>query len=157
MREDWMRDISGLGGLPIYLVAALTAFAIGEKSLAYQLAAGLGFGYLATVLIRLAWFRKRPEAQKYKNWLEKIDASSFPSLHAMRSAVFWSLLALFFNQIALYLAFAVVIISIAWTRVWLKRHHPSDVAAGLAIGLALAYFVAQNAGVWMALAAMVGL
>ena len=157
MKEDWMRDISGLGGLPIYLVAFIVAFVLGERSLAYNLAAGLGFGYLITVILRAVWFRQRPEAQKYRNILEKIDASSFPSLHSMRSAVFLSLLAIFFNQIALYIVFAVVILSIAWSRFWLKRHYLSDIVAGLLIGLGIAYLVAQNAGLWLAIAAAIGL
>jgi len=40
---------------------------------------------LLVVLIKWAYFKERPKKKKYDNWIEKIDASSFPSGHTART------------------------------------------------------------------------
>ena len=79
MREEFLRDLSSFGGMPIYLVVMTLAFFYNQLLLS-QLFFGLISAYAITTFFRITYFKNRPEKQKYKNWLERIDASSFPSL-----------------------------------------------------------------------------
>lgn len=138
MRSENLQDISSLGGNPAYIGVAVLFWLLGNADLAYRLAAALALCYLATTLLRIAFFRERPDRQKYKNLLERIDASSFPSLHSMRAAVWATTTAMFFNQPVVWLLAAAMSIAVAATRVMLGRHHRSDAAAGLVIGVFIA-------------------
>lgn len=141
VREETIRDITSFGGLPLYLAMGVFFLFIGEALLAVRLAAGLIIGYAVVVFFRAAYFKERPKAQKYSNFIYKLDASSFPSLHALRSAVLWPLIALSYGMAALYVLAAVIIIAVAWTRVRQKRHYPVDVGFGALFGLLIAYGV----------------
>ena len=141
MRKDNYRDFSAFGGLPIYIVILIIFFAISEMLALKQLAAGLAIAYIITTFFRIAYFKQRPAKQKYNNFIEKIDASSFPSLHAMRSAILGVILAGYFANILLTVVFALCIIGVAITRVLLKRHDPVDVSAGMIIGLAVGFVI----------------
>lgn len=138
MREENIRDISSLGGNPVYVAVAVLFWLFGYPQVAYQLAAGLALCYLTTTILRIAFFRQRPKKQQFRNVLEKIDASSFPSLHSMRAAVLSTAIAMFFSQPAVWLLAAVTAASVAATRVMLMRHHRTDAIAGLIIGAAIA-------------------
>ena len=137
MREDNYRDISAFGGLPIYLAVILVFFAIKNYTVVFQLALGLVLAYGLTTFFRLAYFKQRPEKQKYKNWWQKIDASSFPSLHSIRAALLAVVFSVFFLNFLLYVMFAVAALGVAVTRILLKRHDKIDAAAGLIIGLVI--------------------
>ncbi len=157
IREDNIRDISALGWLPFYIAVMLWFFATNNKIMLYELALSLLLCYAITIAIRLVYFKKRPDAdrrlntqakddlrssssevvmhsQKYKNIFEKIDASSFPSLHAMRAGALGVIVAAFFNNIVITAAALVMIGAVGATRVMLRRHHPIDTTAGIAIG-----------------------
>jgi membrane-associated phospholipid phosphatase len=141
VREETIRDITSFGGLPFYLAIGFFFLFTGKAVLAVQMAGGLILSYAVTVLFRIAYFKQRPEPQKYTNFLYKLDASSFPSLHSIRSAALWSLMALSYEIAALYVLSAVIIIAVAWTRVKQKRHDPVDVSFGVLFGLLIAYGV----------------
>ncbi len=141
VREETIRDITSFGGLPLYIAIGFFFLFTGSPVLAVQLAAGLIFAYIITVFCRTVYFKQRPVPQKYANKFYKLDASSFPSLHALRSAVLWTLVALSYNAAALYVIAAVVIVTVAWTRIQQKRHDKVDVSFGVLFGLLIAYAV----------------
>ena len=141
VREETLRDITSFGGLPFYLALGFMFLLTGKAVLAVQMAAALVVGYAVTVFFRTVYFKKRPSEQNYTNFLYKLDASSFPSLHSLRGAMLWALIALTFNVAALYVMAAVIIVAIAWTRVKQKRHDPIDVSFGVIFGLLIAYGV----------------
>ncbi|MBI5332066.1 MAG: phosphatase PAP2 family protein [Candidatus Aenigmarchaeota archaeon] len=141
IKKDNYRDFSAFGGLPIYIMILMILYTIGEMPALKQLAAGLVIAYIITVFFRVFYFKQRPEKQKYKNFIEKIDAGSFPSLHAMRSAILGVVLASYFANVLLTVIFALCIIGVAITRVLLKRHDPVDVSAGMGIGLAVGFVI----------------
>ncbi len=134
IKEDNIRDISALGGLPFYIAVMLWFFAANNKAVLYELALSLLLCYAVTTAIRLVYFKKRPKEQSYKNIFEKIDASSFPSLHAMRAGALGVITAVFFNNVIITAAALVMIGAVGATRVMLRRHHPIDTTAGIAIG-----------------------
>ena len=135
---ELLQDIKALSGLPIFAVLIVLTFLLGEINLSGQLLLGLAFACTLTVIIRIVYFRERPDKQKYKSFLQKIDASSFPSLHAMRAAVLATILAVYFANILLTVIFILCAIGVATSRLLLKRHHFSDVFVGLVLGVILA-------------------
>lgn len=138
-KNELLQDIKALSGVPIYIAIILTTYLINIKELSIQLTIGLILAYAVTATIRLLHFVQRPDKQKYHNIIEKIDASSFPSLHAMRASTLATILALHFNNNILTTFFAITAIAIAKTRVLQKRHYPLDVIAGLILGVIVAY------------------
>lgn len=135
MRSDNLTDISAFGGLPIYLAVMLFFMLFGQLHIFTQLFISLGLAYAITTFFRIVYFRQRPDKQRYKNILERVDASSFPSLHAERATILAVTIALFFNTILLALLATLVAVAVALSRVMLKRHHITDVVAGVAFGL----------------------
>ena len=142
MLAEHLRDISGLGGLPVFVAAAVISYRLGEGTLPAMWAAGLSVGYLLAWAMRLAYFRPRPEPQAYATRLQRLDSNSFPSIHTMRSAVFWALLALHLRDNLVSAVAAVAILLVSLSRVWLRRHHPLDAAVGAILGVSVALAVA---------------
>jgi len=136
--KDLMQDVKALGGAPFFVLLVVISYGVGESRLASILLAGFIASLLLTASIRAVYFRQRPDKTKFRTWWEKIDASSFPSLHAMRA---FFLAALFSVEVPV-VWFGVVLFGIAsvvaYLRVKQKRHHVSDVIAGSVLGVILA-------------------
>jgi len=143
-KENFIRDTSAFGGLPIYFTIAFIALVLQKLSLFWQIAAGFIICYAVTTPIRAIYFKARPDKEKYTNWLTRLDASSFPSLHSMRVAVLAVVLANFFNSILITLAFAIAAIGAAIARVLMKKHYWSDIIAGAAIGIIIGFIMINN-------------
>ncbi len=138
MFKEFVRDISALGGLPVYFLAVIVFVFKQRYEYALSLIISFILVYALVVPIRLVYFRRRPDKQRHKGILSRIDASSFPSIHAARAAILGITLIYLFNNILFTIFAAIVILLAAWTRVWLKRHYASDVAVGLVLGAAAA-------------------
>jgi len=72
--------------------------------------------------------------------LEKIDAGSFPSIHASRISLVYFTLFNVTNLLSLKIAFISVIAVVAFSRVALKRHFWTDIIGGIVIGISI-YFI----------------
>lgn len=144
-KEEIWQDIKGLSGVPFFVVIIIIAFLLQEKTLACQLIIGLALAYAVTAVIRLAYFKRRPDKQGYHNFIEKIDASSFPSLHAMRAAVLATILSAFFESFWFTPLFALAAVAVAASRVMTKRHDVNDVLAGLIFGV-----IVGGISIWLA-------
>jgi len=142
--REFLEDVKAFGGLPIYL-ALISFFSIlGYFTISVRLAVGLFLAYVLTSSIRFVFFRQRPDKQKFKSVAQKIDASSFPSLHAMRASCLAILLILFFNNFWFTVISIIAAVCVALVRVIQKRHFASDVIAGLVFGVFVAW-----AAVWI--------
>ncbi len=138
-RDELMQDIKGLSGVPIFVVLIISFLLVGSRVLALQLLIGLILAYAVTSLIRIIHFRRRPDNETYGNFIEKVDASSFPSLHAMRAGVLATILSFWFSQLAII--FALCAIAVAASRVVTRRHYVSDVVVGLILGAVIGFGV----------------
>ena len=96
--------------------------------------------YLVTILIRSFYFKERPKKQEFSNYIEKIDASSFPSMHSIRGSIYTTLFFLNFNNTYLISLFFILMIIISFSRYINKKHHLSDILAGLLIGMLIGFF-----------------
>lgn len=132
---DWntLHDLSSLGGLPIFIVSIFLLYFSNEQ-LAGRLLISLLVCYVLISILRLAFFRERPIKKKYKNLFQKIDASSFPSLHAMRAGVLAVVFAKVFNNPLVTGFLVIAMIGVVIARVLLKKHWISDVVVGLVLG-----------------------
>jgi undecaprenyl-diphosphatase len=134
-----VRDVTSLGGVLLRNVFALAAVVallfMGLRREAALLALTVAGGWLAGFAIKVLVGRPRPEIVPH---LTEAGGASFPSGHSFNSAVVFIAVALAFatlstrQSVRLTVIAAAVALSlaVAWSRVWLGVHFPTDVAAG---------------------------
>ncbi len=124
-------------GIGWHLVALLTALR-GRPRRAAILSAGLlAESLVVDVALKSAFGRGRPEVDlNHRFALRRPRSASFPSGHASAAAFASTYLATPNNAPVVASAAAVV----AWSRVHVGVHHPSDVAGGLVVGTVLGAF-----------------
>jgi len=135
MLKEFQYDLSVFGGFSFSIFLIIVAFIFGEKTLSIKLIAAVILAYLTTFSIRYFFFKERPDKQHYSNMLEKLDASSFPSLHSMRATIISLVPAMHFDMPELYILSIFMIATVAYSRHVLQRHHKSDIAGGIIIGI----------------------
>lgn len=102
-------------------------------------------GVVITQLLKFGFDRERPQLFE---WADHVVTSSFPSGHAASAAIAYGTIAYLvarLHESALVRALILVIttltiLMVAASRLYLGVHYPSDVVAGLLIGLAWAAF-----------------
>lgn len=129
---EWARDITSLAS-PLLLLF-VPFILLGSTPIFYTLLLALFINELVASLIKVFFPKKRPNGQTYHTILEKIDAGSFPSLHAARITLVY--LTLFSNteNIALQILFLLVITLVFISRILLKKHYWLDVFGGFVLG-----------------------
>jgi undecaprenyl-diphosphatase len=138
-----MIDITALGGTTVLtLIAALVAgyLLVDRKPhVAAFTVAAVGGGALVSSFLKWLYARTRPDVVEH---LVGISSASFPSGHAMNSAVVYLTLAVLLARtqqdrwVRVYLiAVAMALtLTIGFSRIFLGVHWPSDVMAGWTVG-----------------------
>ncbi len=152
--EETMRDITGLGSvftIVFFTVAVSSYLALtGKRRIAAFVAAAVGGGELVSTVLKLFYHRPRPDLVPHGM---EVFTASFPSGHAMMSAIAYLTLATLLARVdphrrvkALVLALGVFLtLCVGVSRIYLGVHWPSDVLAGWCVGAAwaaLCWFVA---------------
>lgn len=148
---DWLHlaaaDITALGSVAVLALIILLAFALLASlrrwTEALLLLAGAGGGLVISQTLKLIFGRERPDLA-YRA-VEAVNAS-FPSGHAMLSAVVFLTLGVLASRFAdrrrvkVLAMFAAVLVSllVGMSRVYLGVHWASDVLAGWCVGAAWA-------------------
>lgn len=147
--QQTMLEVTALGtGVVVAMVvfvAALFLWLNSHKHSAILLLVANFGGIVLNNLLKLGFDRPRPQIFK---WGTYAASSSFPSGHAMSSVIVYGTVAYLAARLqqrrasrALTLCFAaLIIVLICASRMYLGVHYPSDIAAGLIIGLAWAGF-----------------
>jgi undecaprenyl-diphosphatase len=147
--QQSMLEVTALGtGVVVAMVIFVAALFLWlnkhKHSAVLLLVANFG-GMVLNNLLKLGFDRPRPQVFK---WGTYAASSSFPSGHAMSSVIVYGTVAYLAARLqqrrasrALTLTFAaLIILLICASRMYLGVHYPSDIAAGLIIGLAWAGF-----------------
>ncbi|WP_147026605.1 phosphatase PAP2 family protein [Methylobacterium oxalidis] len=152
--EETMRDITGLGSVftIVFVTVAVTAYLAlaGKRRIAAFVVAAVGGGEIVSTVLKLFYHRPRPDLVPHGM---EVFTASFPSGHAMMSAIAYLTLATLLARVdphrgvkALVLTLGIVItLCVGVSRVYLGVHWPSDVLAGWCVGAAwaaLCWFVA---------------
>lgn len=144
-----MLEVTALGtGVVVMMtviIAALFLWLTRHRQSAVLLGVATVGGLVLNNLLKLGFERPRPQVIA---WGTYALSSSFPSGHAMNSVIVYGTVAYLAARLqrgrgvrALTLAIAaVLIVLVCASRLYLGVHYPSDVAAGLVIGLAWAAF-----------------
>jgi undecaprenyl-diphosphatase len=152
-RIDWLEqalvEVTALGTgvvvLSIVGVSAMFLWLTRHKYSAALLLVSTTGGIILNNVLKLFFMRERPRAFE---WAAHASSSSFPSGHAMSAAIVYATVGYLAARLQkrrwarwLTLAFAMVlIVLICASRVYLGVHYPTDVLAGLVLGLAWAGF-----------------
>ena len=138
-----MIDITALGGTTNLTLISVLAIAflllLGRFRHAIYMAAATGGGAIFGTLLKSLFARARPEVVPH---LIEVHSLSFPSGHALNSAIVYLTLAVLIARelelrrmrIFVVGAAALLVLLIGFTRLYLGVHFPSDVLAGWMLG-----------------------
>jgi len=141
MLKEVIADLSALGGVPLYALTALMFLFIDRANVFIFLTLGFVLIYAITSIIRFFWFKRRPDKQKYKTWWQKIDASSFPSLHSARIVLLGLVMYFYFQNLSVLMLAIIAMIGVGYSRIWLNRHDWKDVLGGYILGAAVFFLI----------------
>ena len=143
-RQEAARDITTMGGY-LYLTIFVTVFcfylkASGRPATMWYVILTVLNAYVCQTVLKQFFDRPRPKGVLH---LSYVESASFPSGHAMMSAVTYLTVALLLADFAarrkhayyLLILAAVLSGSIGISRVYLGVHYPTDVLAGWAVGI----------------------
>ena len=141
------RDLTGLGGHPVLGLITLSTIVYlaitGRARAAWLVVAAIGGGMVLSALLKIGFQRPRPDLVPHA---VRVYTASFPSGHAMLSAVTYLTLGALLARVhgfwrvkVFFLALAVILtVLIGCSRVYLGVHWPSDVLGGWCVGAAWA-------------------
>jgi membrane-associated phospholipid phosphatase len=133
--NDFWRDVTSLGSMWFVFLILFVVFFV-DKMVALRLLISFILVELVGAVIKALFHKKRPNKQKFKNTLEKIDAGSFPSVHsAMIVVVAFSL----WNIFPIKSLLLVIVLLVGASRIFLKKHYIIDVIGGYILGLLISY------------------
>ena len=138
-KNDIVRDVSSLGSLIFYILLCIALLALKNYYLLKRLAIGVIAIYAIVILIRTFYFKERPVKLSHKNYIERLDASSFPSLHSARISFLGAVLMKYYNNFYFSALAVLIAFGVLFSRIYLKKHDIKDISAGVVLGM-LVYF-----------------
>ncbi len=129
------QELTILGGFVFFSLILLVTLILQQYLLFAKLVFGVVFTFLIVVLIRTFYHKNRPKKVEYKNFIEKIDASSFPSWHTTKVVYLALIFIQLFNNIYLTIFLIIIAGLVAYSRIYLKRHDYWDVLGGIVLGI----------------------
>jgi membrane-associated phospholipid phosphatase len=146
LKKELWHQISAFGGIALSGFAVVFSYLVGYKLLSLQFLTEIVLALLVVVIIRSVYFRPRPDKTTYKSWIGRLDASSFPSMHAMRVFGLATILSINFPKPEIIILSTLIALSVSVSRLIMKRHHISDVIVGGILGVLIGF-----ASVWLTL------
>ncbi len=137
--EIW-RDYSAAGSFNLLTLASLGIMLV-DVRLGIALIVVIVVVEVVCSAIKLVARRTRPDNQTGSSFLERIDSGSFPSIHTARVAAVGALLIGRLQSFEMTIILSATVILVGVSRVILKRHHISDVLAGVALGALLGWLI----------------
>ena len=125
--SDFIEEASGFGSFPFILFLITFFYLIGETQLSLWLLIGMIVSFIIVFLIKLFYFKERPNKIAYNNLLEKLNAGSFPSLHSLRIIMISTLISYYYQSLYLGIFLGLISLFVMYTRIRLKKHYFMDV------------------------------
>ena len=130
------RDVTAFGGMVFYGVIFCLTLLFQRYNLALKLFLGLLITFIIVILIRMVYFKNRPHKQSHANFIERIDASSFPSWHAARITFICLTFLYFISETSFTIFLLIFTLLVCYSRIYLRKHDWKDVIAGIILGAA---------------------
>ena len=131
--HEFFRDVTAFGGMSFYIVVLLLTLLFQQYAVFWNLTIGFLIILTCVVLIRIVYFKARPRPQDHHNYLQRLDASSFPSLHTARiffAAFYFSYV---WNRLYSTIILLTIALSVSYSRIYLQKHDWWDVLGGIAL------------------------
>jgi undecaprenyl-diphosphatase len=130
--------------VPLALLCSVALARAGRRLDALAVALSLGGAFAIDSAVKALVARPRPAVEH----LQHVGGSSYPSAHSGQAGAFWTSLLLITlgetaRRRAAWIAIgvtAVIVLGVAWSRVYLGVHYPSDVVAGVLLGAGWALY-----------------
>lgn len=130
------KELTFFGGLSFYAFLIVLFALLSHQDYSTKLLFGLFLIYFITLIIRTIYFKPRPKRVEYNNFIEKLNASSFPSVHSARATFLTLFTLLFFSLNSLYTSILLVLwLLVLASRIYLKKHDLFDVFGGFLLGI----------------------
>jgi undecaprenyl-diphosphatase len=134
---------TGLIVMTLVLVSGMFLWLTKHKHSAMLLIVATVGGILLNNLLKMGFDRPRPQVFE---WGQHTVSSSFPSGHSMSAATVYMTIAYLaarlqrrhFSRVLTLLAASLIVVLIGVSRLYLGVHYPTDVAAGVLLGIAWA-------------------
>jgi len=123
-------------GVPV-IIAIL--YFTNRKKIVWDLLISLIIGILLTLVLKTVIARPRPDEILNFGFLVSATFSSFPSDHASTAFMIGGVLGHYFKRYKLWLYLLAVLV--AFSRVYLGAHYPTDVLVGAFIGILVSQLV----------------
>lgn len=123
-------EITLFGGNLFYLFFSCFFLFMGENQIFLRLILGYLIFTIIGIIIRLIYFKNRPNNKKYNNLIEKILSSSFPSMHSTRVFYLFIIMINFFKDFEVKIFLIITLILVLYSRIYLKKHDLEDVFYG---------------------------
>jgi membrane-associated phospholipid phosphatase len=130
LMEIFFKQITELGSLTITLIAIFMAYFL-DRTLAINMFIGVVIVTLVSFIIKAIFFKTRPKKQPTNTLVQRLDASSFPSIHSARITILTFWLAIYSVDIILKIFLICIGVIVAYSRIYLKKHYFVDVIGGI--------------------------
>lgn len=130
--DSVFRWITLLGDQEYYMVVIPLVYWIWSKEFGIRFTVVFLISIYMNTAIKYNYTAERPDLAVR---LIEEDGFSFPSGHAQGNTAFWGYIAREVNRKWAYIAATILIVLVAFSRVYLGVHFPLDVIAGVLIGL----------------------
>lgn len=137
---ETFRDASALGSF-LFLCVLAVFFLFIDYKISLIILIGLAIIEFVGALVKIFFYKARPNNQKFSNILEKIDSGSFPSIHSARVLLVALTLYPFFSSPIALLLMTLSVILVGISRIVLNKHYILDVLAGYVFGFLVWYLV----------------
>jgi undecaprenyl-diphosphatase len=144
MIKDYIKEffeiITSLGSLYFHFFLLLLVLSLNEKVLFLKLLFSIIICFSSVAIIRILYPKDRPIKENSSTFLNSILASSFPSFHAMASIIIAFLFSQFFKNPPTTILLFITALTIAYSRIYIKKHHLIDVIFGIIFGIIISLF-----------------
>lgn len=136
-----LRDITSLGGLSFFILLSILVLLLQKFELLTELLLGFLVTFAVVILVRTFYFKDRPNKREFSNYFEKMEASSFPSLHSARVVFTAAVFARFIADKNATIFLVILAALVCYSRIYMKKHDWWDISFGVLLGLLTSWLV----------------